>query len=35
VWAEVLSNPDLDLDAVIAKHMNPLAQRLDLVLGQS
>jgi len=35
VWTEVFSNPDLDLDAVIAKHMNPLAQRLDLVLGQS
>ncbi len=35
LWSEVLANPDLDLDAAIAKHLEPLARRLDLVLGQS
>jgi multiple sugar transport system substrate-binding protein len=35
LWNESLSNPDLDLDAVIGKRMDLLARRLDLVLGQS
>ena len=34
VWAEVLANPNLDLDAVIARRMGPLAERLDLALNQ-
>lgn len=35
LWEQALSNPELDLDAAIAKRMVPLATRLDLVLGQS
>jgi multiple sugar transport system substrate-binding protein len=35
LWSEVLQNPDLDLDRAIAKRLEPLAKRLDLVLGQS
>jgi multiple sugar transport system substrate-binding protein len=35
LWAEVLQTPDLDLDRAIAKRLEPLAKRLDLVLGQS
>jgi multiple sugar transport system substrate-binding protein len=35
LWAEVLADPDLDLDAAVAAKMEPLAKRLDLVLGQA
>jgi multiple sugar transport system substrate-binding protein len=35
LWREVLHNPNPDLDALLAKRFDLLAQRLDLVLGQS
>jgi multiple sugar transport system substrate-binding protein len=35
LWAEALADPDLDLDRAIAKRLEPLAKRLDLVLGQT
>ena len=35
LWAEVLNTPSLDLEAAIAKRLEPLAKRLDLVLGQT
>ncbi len=34
LWAETLANPGLDLEAAILKRLEPLAMRLDLVLGQ-
>lgn len=34
LWTDVLTQPDADLDVLIAKRLDPLAQRLDLVLGQ-
>lgn len=30
---EVLQNPDANLDAIVARHMNPLAERLNLTLS--
>jgi len=33
LWDEVLAAPGLDLEAAIARHLEPLAMRLDLVLG--
>jgi multiple sugar transport system substrate-binding protein len=35
IWADLLANPDLDLDTAIGRRLDPLARRLDLVLGQS
>ena len=35
VWAEVLADPAADLDDLIRRRLEPLAQRLDLVLGQA
>ena len=35
LWAEVLNTPSLDHEAAIAKRLEPLAKRLDLVLGQT
>lgn len=35
LWKDFLSNPNLDLPAAIAKRLDQLARRLDLVLGQS
>jgi multiple sugar transport system substrate-binding protein len=35
LWDQVLADPGLNLDAAIAKRMEPLAKRLDLVLGQA
>ncbi len=35
LWNEVLTDPSLDLDATIEKRLDPLAKRLDLVLGQT
>jgi multiple sugar transport system substrate-binding protein len=35
LWSETLANPNLDLDAALAKHLAPLAQRLDALLGQA
>lgn len=35
LWADTLAHPEADLDALIAKRLDPLAQRLDLVLGQN
>lgn len=34
LWNDVLSNPDGDLETIIHKRLEPLAMRLDLVLGQ-
>ena len=34
IWTEVLHDPGLDLEAAIARRLEPLALRLDLVLGQ-
>lgn len=34
LWADTLAHPDADLEALILKRLEPLAQRLDLVLGQ-
>ena len=33
IWAELLANPGQDLDACLHKHLDPLAQRLNIVLG--
>jgi multiple sugar transport system substrate-binding protein len=35
LWGEVLSSPELDVDAAIARRLEPLARRLELVLGQT
>jgi hypothetical protein len=35
LWAETLAHPELDLDATLAKHLTPLAQRLDTLLSQA
>jgi multiple sugar transport system substrate-binding protein len=35
LWTDVFNNPGCDLLALIAKRLDPLARRLDLVLGQS
>jgi multiple sugar transport system substrate-binding protein len=32
LWADLIAHPDQDLDAAIAKHLDPLAKRLDLAL---
>jgi multiple sugar transport system substrate-binding protein len=34
LWAETLANPNLDLDALLAKHLDALALRLDPMLKQ-
>jgi hypothetical protein len=34
IWKDVLADSSQDLDAVIAKHVEPLAQRLDIALAQ-
>jgi multiple sugar transport system substrate-binding protein len=34
IWAEVLARPQIDLDKMIADHMEPLAQQIDRVLEQ-
>jgi multiple sugar transport system substrate-binding protein len=33
IWAEVLKQPDLDLDAAVASHLEPVRRRLDLTLN--
>jgi multiple sugar transport system substrate-binding protein len=35
IWDDVLKTPDADLNMIIARHLDPLARRLDLVLGQT
>ncbi len=35
LWSEVLADPELDLERAIARRLEPLAKRLDLVLGQA
>jgi multiple sugar transport system substrate-binding protein len=32
IWTELFANPDTDLDACLHKHLDPLAQRLNVVL---
>jgi hypothetical protein len=34
IWRDVLTGLSHDLDAIIAKHIDPLAQRLDAALAQ-
>jgi ABC-type glycerol-3-phosphate transport system substrate-binding protein len=34
IWKDVLAGSSQDLDAIIAKHIEPLAQRLDVALAQ-
>jgi len=33
VWADIFANPEADLDAILNKHFDPLAKRLDLALS--
>jgi hypothetical protein len=35
VWAEILADPHLDLDAALARHLDALAQRLEPLLTQA
>lgn len=35
LWAETLAHPERDLDATLANHLTPLAQRLDALLSQA
>ena len=35
LWKDILTQPDLVLAAAVARRLEPLAKRLDLVLGQS
>ncbi len=35
LWTDVLADPDADLAAAIYRRLEPLAKRLDLVLGQA
>ncbi len=35
LWGDVLADPEGDLDEVIRRRLEPLAKRLDLVLGQA
>lgn len=32
IWADMFSNPGQDLDACLHKHLDPLAERLNIVL---
>ena len=34
LWAETLAQPERDLDATLANHLTPLAQRRDTLLSQ-
>jgi multiple sugar transport system substrate-binding protein len=33
IWADLFDNPDQDLDACLHKHLDPLAKRLNMILG--
>jgi ABC-type glycerol-3-phosphate transport system substrate-binding protein len=33
IWAELFANPDQDLDTCLHRHLDPLAERLNIVLG--
>jgi hypothetical protein len=33
IWADLFDNPTQDLDQCIAKHLVPLARRLNMTLG--
>ena len=33
IWADLFANPQQDLDACILQHLDPLAQRLNVMLG--
>jgi multiple sugar transport system substrate-binding protein len=35
VWGDTLADPEADLDGLISRRLEPLAKRLDLVLGQA
>ena len=35
LWKNALAQPDADLDSLIVRRLEPLAKRLDLVLGQN
>ncbi len=34
IWKEVLTGSPQDLDALVSQHIEPLAQRLDIILAQ-
>jgi multiple sugar transport system substrate-binding protein len=33
IWADLFANPDQDIDSCLHKHLDPLAERLSVVLG--
>jgi multiple sugar transport system substrate-binding protein len=33
IWSELFADPDQDLDTILHEHLDPLAQRLNIVLG--
>jgi hypothetical protein len=33
IWAELFADPDQDLDTCLHRHFDPLAERLNIVLG--
>jgi len=33
IWTELFANPDLDIDACLHRHFDPLAQRLNITFG--
>jgi len=33
IWADLFANPDQDLDTCIHKHLDPLAARFNMTLG--
>jgi multiple sugar transport system substrate-binding protein len=35
IWSDVLTDPNVDLDVTIVKHLDPLARRLSLKLTQT
>jgi multiple sugar transport system substrate-binding protein len=35
IWAEIFANPEIDLDALLDQHLQPLAERLNAVLASA
>jgi hypothetical protein len=33
IWAELFTNPALDLDRALEEHLHPLGKRLDAILA--
>jgi multiple sugar transport system substrate-binding protein len=34
IWADLIERPDQNIDAILARHLEPLAQRLNMTLAQ-